>query len=575
MMLSSGLSKLGTIIQICQTIEQFDQQDQQCFMTFMQAITKQSQENREKDSSVPVSSTFFNDITVNSSEELIEQCKIKAFEILESSQYKSFAPNNRLSSLPNNIINHLGTYLTKEQSIILGYTDRTLYIASQYKLFIINRRSIKYDKPLNVDTKVVESIIDFNSNKYDSKGWIKFGVGYCFPSSIFIKNVELFSKYGTQDNIKLFASFFEALKFIINVPDTTQCNYWQFLPIELIFDKSIKILSGEGIDLEFRHNESLSMIMRDSLTMLCEMYEKYVQTIDDKDEKIVQIKSLNVCPNTILHWDLWKMLYKRLIVKQCEKLILDIIIEEDRMAPYSEREILTQIDGAIHWSVRAFKEPYRSGPHDIVGYDEKYCINFAQIKQQCNDMNWNPKVFHITIPHKIGTNDDQIRQIYDQLFVDYFAKTETILIRMMAGNDKFDDWLYGYGYEYSNTFLSTLLQRVGITKWKNLNKYIFSIQWNFNLDDEETRKKLYLSKTELRDTILTHPLVPLTTRKEFKYKPLESGVHSKTVNTTSNCSYKSFGNILYNTRKWISDCCQDYNFTNSTLQFCVNITVDC
>ena len=154
MMLSSGLSKLGTIIQIMQLIEKFDEQDQQCFITFMQKLTKPNQENDKSHSNVSVSSTFFNHMTVNASEELIEQCKSKALKIFESSKYKSFAPNNQLSTLPNNIINHLGTHLTKEESILLGYTDRTLYIATQYKSFIINRRSIKHDEPFNFDSKL-------------------------------------------------------------------------------------------------------------------------------------------------------------------------------------------------------------------------------------------------------------------------------------------------------------------------------------------------------------------------------------------------------------------------------------
>ena len=139
MIRSTQLSKLGTIIQICQIIDELDESDQNCFMNSMQmAHAADTDENK-------ASKVFFRLIISNANEEYIKKCQKRAFEIHQSNnsqKYKAFKPNNRLSSLPNNMTVNLGKFLTKSESIILGYIDRTLYIATQYKFFIVNRQPI-------------------------------------------------------------------------------------------------------------------------------------------------------------------------------------------------------------------------------------------------------------------------------------------------------------------------------------------------------------------------------------------------------------------------------------------------
>ena len=143
MISSTQLSKLGTIIQICQISDELDESDANWFMNSM-GYTASTYQGK-------VSKIFFHDIINNGTEEYIEKCQQKVFEIHQSNhsqKYKPFKPNNRLSSLPNNMINFLGQYLTKSESIILGYIDRALYIATQSKFFIINRRPTQAENSL-------------------------------------------------------------------------------------------------------------------------------------------------------------------------------------------------------------------------------------------------------------------------------------------------------------------------------------------------------------------------------------------------------------------------------------------
>ena len=117
-------------------------------------------------------------------------------------------------------------------------------------------------------------------------------------------------------------------------------------------------------------------------------------------------------------------------------------------------------------------------------------------------------------------------------------------------------------------------------EWQYLDKFIVSIRWHLILNKEHKREFYWplnasCVKINIEDTIVTNPLVPLTSRKEFEYNHLKhKNLSYYTINTTSNFKYKSLGNIFYNLTKWISSHCQTNKHKQETLklQFCVNIT---
>ena len=179
MIRSTGQSKLGTCVQISQLVERLNVQDQQCFVDSM----------LKNNHTTAIS--LFNQIAIEANEEFIQRCQSTAFKLHQSPKYKPFTPNNRLSSLPNNIIIHSGKFLTIQESIILGYIDRTLYIATQYKSFIINRRSSQNDETFCLTAEKFIKIANWNTAN-DTKSWMKFGVAYCFPSNLSVDISPLF-----------------------------------------------------------------------------------------------------------------------------------------------------------------------------------------------------------------------------------------------------------------------------------------------------------------------------------------------------------------------------------------------
>lgn len=88
----------------------------------------------------------------------------------------------------------------------------------------------------------------------------------------------------------------------------------------------------------------------------------------------------------------------------------------------------------------------------------------------------------------------------------------------MTGYDDFE-WYPPEVYYFSSPFLCTLVQNASNREWKNLDNVTVAIQWNFNeIVTQDMIEKFDLIKYKPRETILTNPLVPLTLRKEFKFR---------------------------------------------------------
>lgn len=413
-----------------------------------------------------------------------------------------------------------------------------------------------------------------------------------------------------SDKKVFFYSLFESLnKLIINMPKTKKnykfnTNFWQFLPFELIFDVSAKT----SLKLEFRLNDESNDVYFKFLTMFCDNCKKY-----GKHHKMRRIEDLKMHTISRFQSELatchqcWDMLYTKLINEtkesfsennenidtddiqfsynsnyncKLDRLILDI--SETRksqiMISYNNHNrnhadnlpIIT-----IHWVFGVTVDT--SGDLNRIDY--------IDIRKQCNQMKLCPKNIELRMEGSIikqirSKRPHEFSRIYNQIF----APTEThdndddplippgkIILRMMTRNNFAIDDVDYIDYLYSNLFLSGLLQNVNIQQWKNLDKFVVSIQWNLDVPVLVMRGMHRLSNLKMEHTIVTNPLVPLTIRKEFKYdESTQKNISCHTIDTKSDFKYKSFGNIFYNARQWISNYCANCTGETLTLKFCIN-----
>ena len=428
---------------------------------------------------------------------------------------------------------------------------------------------------------VVESLIDWDPDaSNDRTGWIKFGVGYCFPSKLSIDQ-SLFSP-SVYENLTrnpekrmIFFSLFES----INKLDITVRNYyWNFLPFELIFDKSGNNINGLHLQIDCATYKAESGAITtyeeylQSISQFCQFYEKYAQTVDKR--KMRKIRSIDVDGKTDHksgyakpYFQGWKMLYTSLIGATKKKRISN---------GYSDRyeTLILSIDALCN--THSNHEAHNCNIHNNNYNNNRnnsnnntncgeicWCIarrgNYdgQTMKEQLDSIELNPKEIHLImdmiIYDMIENRDDFTRYFtfYDQLLS--ICTGKIVLIAMVGNDEKTPDW---YRYHYSNHFLSMLAKDAGQEEWQNLRKFIVSIRWRFILN-KTSKSQLCSSQDKIQDSILTNPLVPLTSRKEFEYSHFKhKNLSCHTINTSSNFKYKSLGNILHNLTKRMESYCQ-------------------
>ena len=129
----------------------------------------------------------------------------------------------------------------------------------------------------------VDSLINWDANN-DKKGWIKFGVSYCFASILSIDQ-SVFSPSVYQSltrnhaKRKIFFSLFESINTLII---TVRNCYWNFLPFELIFDK----FKNNGLHVQSdcdkyeAEPDAISSYGKylQSIAQFCQCCEKYICT---------------------------------------------------------------------------------------------------------------------------------------------------------------------------------------------------------------------------------------------------------------------------------------------------------
>ena len=149
-------------------------------------------------------SYYFSIIKSFANPTIITALESQAVKIYQNGKYKSIhsITPNMLANISADIISAIGTYLTKQESINLGYTNRTFYITTQQVSFINNRISIYKDPPVVISNRLINELSEcadkcqhycnynqYNRNTGNSKVhrcnlWLKYGLAYRFPSAV-------------------------------------------------------------------------------------------------------------------------------------------------------------------------------------------------------------------------------------------------------------------------------------------------------------------------------------------------------------------------------------------------------
>lgn len=180
----------------------------------------------------------------------IEKLHNKANEIAYTSKYKILKYNDNLSKLPSSLIQKIGTFLTKKDSIHLSYINRQLYIESQKKSFILKRRT-KHDK-LTIDATKLQNIF--------TQQFV--GLSYNMPLHLSLKNPISGESSNCNTDIMKFVhnnfkkrQIFNQLFYSLQTLSVYHVSLLRYIPVQFLFNsnsadgclKSFDIFMDQGV----------------------------------------------------------------------------------------------------------------------------------------------------------------------------------------------------------------------------------------------------------------------------------------------------------------------------------------
>ena len=276
-------SKRSKVFQISSWVEYFDDVD-------LTAVEKRIQEKLENVKSRSKQAQLLLFVTAKYMEHSdIDDIYKQASSIWDKKykikKIKLFQSNNKLCELPRDPIVNISKYLTKEESIILGQTNRHLYIVSQQQAYISNRPN---DKPFNLTIEKIYDMIakrdssianyDINTFTYSMPSNIylseKFG---CLRNYFFDQKLKMENPYAYQ--------WFESLfRNVTNI----RCNnnddhgILSYIPIHFLFNNKLKTdLNQIEIDADYyekcncSHDPYLSSFSIEYITSNGNQIEKF------------------------------------------------------------------------------------------------------------------------------------------------------------------------------------------------------------------------------------------------------------------------------------------------------------
>ena len=209
--------------------------------------------------------------------------------------------NDKISQLPNSLIDHIGSYLNKKESIIFGMVNRQLYIESQSESYLFKREN---DELYICNTRL-DQLLSNGSNPFAYSapqhlrlGWSANGANRSFS------NVELVKRHRTWlDKSKWFNSLFRRLKRF-------GCggSYFSLIPIDKLFGDPGSSIASMNHDLDmylqFHTYKAASEFetkkieywnnLRDEIDILCQNYKKFREMNCNNSKITRKIKWLHV-----------------------------------------------------------------------------------------------------------------------------------------------------------------------------------------------------------------------------------------------------------------------------------------
>lgn len=300
-----NMSTLATIIQITYWLDKFNESDQNKFIQTLQSPLKLPVD--ETTDTFDASALFYKFMTKQAvlSGDMIETCYNNC-EALANNYKSQFIPNNPLSSLPVVAIAHLGTFLTKQETICLGYIDRTLYTATQTESFMVSRSRIKDTGTFRLtSTKIM---------KLCSLPWIKCGFTYCCPSQlelahdyhvcpfIFGMSADVMMQNGwdPDDETPIKVKFKKQMQTIQSDHHKNRifCNFFACLSMLTIKGDAMEYLSYLPVDCIFNKHITESIILRldrptDTINIFCANYKLYQNECTCENTEISSIRQID------------------------------------------------------------------------------------------------------------------------------------------------------------------------------------------------------------------------------------------------------------------------------------------
>ena len=155
-----------------------------------------------------------------------------------------------ISNLHSDIIDYLGTFLDKKQSIELGYLNKQLYIETQKQSYLLKRRN-----------DPMFSINDFTADRFHWKQTNPFA--YSLPQKIHI-GVKPYQRFNHTNYLLQSSKWYKNIYYVLNEFTCQNFGYLANIPIDKLFGK-------QGHFKHYQYNARLPEIEK----FTCMLREKY------------------------------------------------------------------------------------------------------------------------------------------------------------------------------------------------------------------------------------------------------------------------------------------------------------
>ena len=146
-------------------------------------------------------------------------------KVIQKRLYKN---NDRLSQLPSDIIDNIGSYLPKRESVEFGYLNQQLYIETQKKSYLLKRWH-NNSTPLNITRHKLTGLLLPETNSF----------AYSMPYKIVLGRLDYDRNRQILFRRAISSSWFNSL-FITARNLTFNQDWLPYIPIHTLFDKTHK-----------------------------------------------------------------------------------------------------------------------------------------------------------------------------------------------------------------------------------------------------------------------------------------------------------------------------------------------